>query len=517
LQAKQHPSDDPHEISELERRFSHVADRLTSARDQLQSGILPQIPQIVEELVELGRAFELEATRTNAAASSLEDLRTAIKSLRDIKDVLDRLSTLQHRDDAASPHVALIRAKCAEFRERLLRNEPGTLEMSAPFLGLAELVESGPLLTDEGASELSRIVEAGFGRGIAIAALRGTFQVAPRQDDQPPTSAPNDVRGESRQTTDVEVAEGPPVDVVASTPPPITPAPQAVSPETVLGTGSKTGPHPLVATDGFSDYARVGDRETGRIFWDLVAAGRYPLAFQIARVMEKPPIPPGVIKASALALALRGPVGDIAAALKETFETFGAEVDGWEGQEHQAVNLLVAAATLRPGLLAPLTGATAILRSVKLEGELALLAQTVVYYGERLRGPDPMVLRGAGTAAEWEEHRDAMVAEARELRKQAAARTLIFAQATDVWRALARPGGVIHELLAPIAEDDGARSPQLELRLQSLDVEREIDQTHSGLRATRRGRIVGKARGQIQEHAFQRRDPGRRRCAAARR
>jgi len=263
------------------------------------------------------------------------------------------------------------------------------------------------------------------------------------------------------------------------------------------------------------------DERLRREFWRLLRAGRCGLAYQIARVLEAPPVPVAVVKAAALGPELMASSGALAAVLRETFAAIAlaerrAPAERGAAAEHGAPgvtdgdangapvsrdlahDLLLAAAALGPSLLAWRTGAPAALRSVALPGALRRLADVVLRTGERLNGCVPSHVTGAVATPEWEARREALGEETRAFRSRAAARAMRLAHTRDMWRALTSPGGVVHRLF-PADTIEMADLPRLHAALDALDVEEVIDAADRSVRIVHQRPLVGLARAWMAE------------------
>jgi hypothetical protein len=240
------------------------------------------------------------------------------------------------------------------------------------------------------------------------------------------------------------------------------------------------------------------DEALDRTFWSLVGEGRVALAYQLARVMLCPPVPVAVLRASVLGPALTEPSGEIAKALEDVLTQVASE----SLEERRETALLLAGATLKPGLLAARTGAAAVLRAQRLDGALYAFAQVVASYGERLKnGISVGDLSAARTAAAWEARRDQLLAEARAYLEQAPHRTIVYAPATAVWRIWLRPGGWLHDLLSTVLRNDAAAVAAVDEALGRLDLGREMRKAQKELRGSNPKAIEARALGQLRSHS----------------
>ncbi len=258
-----------------------------------------------------------------------------------------------------------------------------------------------------------------------------------------------------------------------------------------------------VVTDPYSDAA--GD--LCRPIWASLVAGQPALAYQAARWIEqahpgmKVP-PPDLLAATALAEVLMLPDGPLQAALGARFDQFvpadyAADTPrSWRA----AVNLLLAAATLRPMVLAPGTSAATVAAYLHQDGHypaLYALVQRLRELSSKLVGfrIEPTVLRKARGEAAIRADLQALQHTADDwLRVQAQAYTIKFAAATAVWKRWIRSGGEIDALVAPVVHNRIADAQRVRERVAVLSdpdqVTRLIHVTDRKLNERRRGEDI---------------------------
>lgn len=137
------------------------------------------------------------------------------------------------------------------------------------------------------------------------------------------------------------------------------------------------------------------------------------------------------------------------------------------------LNLLLVSATLCPSLIAPSTGASAVLRYWHLSkslDNLYALCQTVIEYGERLQGLNlnPAAFRGLRNVAAWKEEMETLHAAVREWKERAPNMTMKFAAATMVWQRWQRPDGLIGSLIEKTLSEDGGDFSALRKTIKEL-------------------------------------------------
>lgn len=205
------------------------------------------------------------------------------------------------------------------------------------------------------------------------------------------------------------------------------------------------------------------------VFWNALGAGRTGLAFHLAQVAEALDLaealpPAALVKALALSPHLHSADGSVATAMAAAYQEVG------EVGDDRATHLIAWAAALRSSVMAPETGATAILRTVHWgdgTDRLYALTRGVLSFGERSHGLDPTVLQGAKGQAAWQAEVDGVRQAAVDMAAQAPHQSLL-GPSTAVWRAWNRPGREIHQLLEPVRTGDASRAQDVRERVARL-------------------------------------------------
>lgn len=225
--------------------------------------------------------------------------------------------------------------------------------------------------------------------------------------------------------------------------------------------------------------------ERCRPIWRSLSNGFPALAFHAAQWVDQvhpgtrvPP--PDLLAAVALSDALVLPGGAVQNALGARFAAL--ESEDYENPTprhwHAALNLLLVAATLRPMVLAPSTGAQAVAAYLHQDGHYPALyemVQKIKALSVKLMGfrIEPIALRKARGEAAIRLELDAFSHEADDwITQQAPHYTIKFAPATSVWKHMVRAGGVIDQLLTPVLEnrpDDAAQVKESLSQLSDLD------------------------------------------------
>lgn len=209
----------------------------------------------------------------------------------------------------------------------------------------------------------------------------------------------------------------------------------------------------------------VGDR--CRPIWSLLRMGKPALAFHYASALhdQSPQLripPPELLRSVSLSTGLTTSDGPLAVAIGEAFLDIDAswfEPGDAPAKWHTALNLLLIAATLRPMILAPATGASAVAHYRHLDGRHIALLDLVRKVGdlsEPLTGFSigPTVLGSAADEASQREHLVQLSKDASDwLFVRAPSKKFRYAPASKVWLHWLKPGESIHRLISPVARN----------------------------------------------------------------
>lgn len=238
----------------------------------------------------------------------------------------------------------------------------------------------------------------------------------------------------------------------------------AEAPEHGLITIESLGAAPSVGALASDAYSAAAG-EVCRPIWQVLAAGHPELAFQVANWIadlhpEVRTPPRHLLAAVALAGHISLPDGPVQADLRVRYEAISPEMFAAEAPPswHAAINLLLVAATLRPMILAPSTGAGSIAQYLHQDGNysrLYELVQSLRDLSTRLIGfrVSPTVLRRARGEAALRADMKKLQDEARDWLAQAKNYTIKFQAATSVWRRWLLPGELIDSMLAPVVHN----------------------------------------------------------------
>lgn len=285
----------------------------------------------------------------------------------------------------------------------------------------------------------------------------------------------------------------------------------APEPETTL-LADQPNDDPVEGNECLAETPGVPEQgAAARHIWQLLGAGEYALAYHLALGTPNPTESgapsPLLLRALIAGTQLRGPHG----ALAKTLEDCVAQLDGdtdlnaVDPNLNCALNLLASAATVRSGLLAPMTGAASVLQHSLSFGAgwdaLHQLSQTVGETAQHLYGvvlgPDSMRRRTEVKNLDADRHR--LAKDAKLWLEQQCAWKAAYKPAVAVWQDwCAREDGYIRQLIEPALLADTTRPTAvwgaLLTKLSDADeVVRQIHETDRRLRGSGYARIDYKA------------------------
>ena len=240
------------------------------------------------------------------------------------------------------------------------------------------------------------------------------------------------------------------------------------------------------------------------------------IAYHIARLLAEqdctdPLLPPAdVVVAATLADCIRSADGAVVEALRPVL----ARIEGSPSvQQQDAIGLLLLSGTLRPALLAPVTGAISLLRRVTLSTRFApvsRLAGIIADHAERLRGIrlDASLLSAAFSATEWQEKFDDFSWRVRNWHDKAEQRRNKAAAARRVWARWLHTDGCLGELVRLLSKKDPGEKQKIQKFLKRLsdpkDFTKPVNETNENETKGREGAhsdVVGEALNQLKNHA----------------
>jgi hypothetical protein len=192
----------------------------------------------------------------------------------------------------------------------------------------------------------------------------------------------------------------------------------------------------------------------------LLKEQKIALAYHFVSLRERRaslvPLPSHLIHALVLAEHIQHNLGDNSSLLKQDYAHLDSFVQN-QAARSNSERLLLLAASLRPALLAPDTGAPSLLQGIEAISGLNQLydySQAIAKYGQFQHPLDMGALYFVKNRNQWQAMLENLRQEVKEWHTQAWNRTNKYKRAGDVWRQWQKQGGIIHRMLTAIEEHD---------------------------------------------------------------
>lgn len=220
------------------------------------------------------------------------------------------------------------------------------------------------------------------------------------------------------------------------------------------------------------------------LVWRLIYEDNSALAFHTACCTEalypdlQPFLSSWLVRAVTVGSQVCHATGELANFLRDDLSQFSDEVfaSGQHDWNH-ALRLLLAAATLRPALLAPGTNASRVLHALRMKEGLSQFweyCEKIADYGNQQRALDPKAMKRVKDQAAWQDDVESLRQQVETWCAQAPLMTIVYAPATKVWRKWQESGGLIHSLLLPVRQKDLSRVDIVRRETERLSDDAEI-------------------------------------------
>ena len=176
-----------------------------------------------------------------------------------------------------------------------------------------------------------------------------------------------------------------------------------------------------------------------------------------------------VIAASMLATHVQSADSPVVGAIRSIMERIDSSEllpDDLEDDDRDAVSLLLFSAALRPALLAPITGATSLLRRVHMSESLSPvygLGKVVADHADRLQGVqlDASLLQPTLNDT-WQQEYESFVTRVNDWRTRAGSKRNLYHRANQVWHDLLAGDGCLAELTTLMSGDNATDRTRVE-------------------------------------------------------
>ncbi|WP_332987589.1 MULTISPECIES: AAA family ATPase [unclassified Microcoleus] len=491
-----------------------------------------------------------------------EKQKSAIALVRDSAlRVLERILAIAHRVESNFQSLLECQEKARELQRAISESQESDLHPDTqlladgnhPFSKLLILIAEWEAADDEHLASLQDAVAESFGRTLAMAAVRGKLIIQSEAiPDLPALSTNNNLEEtslvEEPEPETVPILEQPPLaelnavlieeaiaqpttENIPDIPPTEAPTATQINHQNSenkqgkevdkqgnkkreekqsLYSFSPNDTAQQIAQSILDDPDRERPAVLRDLVWRLIFEQKLSLAFHLARCFEKqysnfePHLPPQLIRAVLLGQNLRYDVGygKLANLLKDDFTSYTASYSLPDKSEwNQAASLLLAAAAMRPSLLAPNTGAKHLLQQLHFgKAGLAKLydyCQIIAKHGDRQRALDITAIKKAQDQADIQKSLDDLHQKIETWWSQAQKKDMIYPPAKKVWQDWLKPDELIHSLLFPVLESDLSKLSALKQKVNRLSdesqIDSEVEKTDRKIRRSRSDAMMGKA------------------------
>lgn len=263
---------------------------------------------------------------------------------------------------------------------------------------------------------------------------------------------------------------------------------------------------PSVPVSDYSEQAGVRCQP----IWTALRTNRPGLAYWMAIGIQDssepvPVIPPSLLASVALANHLVLPDSDIAQRLEALYTEFESSwfssAGNTPGPWTQALNLLLLSAVLRPILLCPNSGASAVAAFLHLNNSsLHNIRQSCEHFSERAQGfrIDASSFITPRDRAEWLHQVDVLGTEATAWLERAPSMKMLYQAASQVWQIWLKPDGLIKRLVLAVANGDSSSLKTVKEAISAVSTSNNLDRL---IRETDR-RAIGRRGEEIHTRAL---------------
>lgn len=451
-------------VPELKSRLAEYRERASTAPEE-------DLESLVTALAQAADLLEQRARELNEAYTARQEIRSEYHAARAAAD--------------ASPSLASQRA-AHQLRERDAAAEGAFLNAQVALLDALALAPAQSATAGQSATESPQDEQAGTAQtaepslpvtqpaGKPVAGANGASEV-PAQDSsarpeaiESPASPVQLPRARPREAA----VAGP----VSATRVALEPLAEVEAPETAAV--SPTTPIPDVP-EVPAEQADAPEAVLATQVWGALSQRQLAVAYQLAQLAQAegtqapgaPPVP--LLRALVLANELLQPDGRIAAEITSAFARLDIDALTGPAEARAATQLLVAAAVLRPLLLAPDSAAPDLAARARLPdgcAELYTLLQEFVAATSGLRHYRLSARAFAAVRDEgaWRGELQRLEGEIRDWRARAPLFRIKYQPATAIWREWQKPGGEIDRLLAPISSSGPTAEDRVQAQLARL-------------------------------------------------
>ena len=245
---------------------------------------------------------------------------------------------------------------------------------------------------------------------------------------------------------------------------------------------------------------------------ELLEQCEFPIAYHISRLTEKifnlsgERFPAWAISALVLGLNFTPGKDDLTLPFQQAIGYHNRKDFKQDTAWTQGLSLVLAAATFRPALFAPMSGAQSVLHELRFGGlhEVAYIAEAIVQFANMGRPLPLTTLKKAWNITEWQKESQQLINETRNWLNQAGNFTIISRSGKSVWKNWISENGPIYSILDPIIRTDEKNIKKLKKKIAHWPgaIENDAQSTH---RKTfgHKGDLLRPALNQIHRHTLE--------------
>ncbi|MFH0989888.1 MAG: hypothetical protein V1799_07725 [bacterium] len=411
---------------------------------------------------------------------------------------------------------------------------------SHPYLSLIRLVKEKKILGFHECKALKIVIAKEFGEECAEVAMMDRMVIAEQGPDQivfPELPAIRDFSHQRKTEDAVTVVQIPreitnnviedQVQAIEDRAPDKTPVPEIKSkPSKKSEIRAQESPEPvealkvkradnrssaLIAEQMLSpNHTAAEDSLLDELLWALVGEGKFRIAYQCAMILptNSSALSASLFKAILLAPYTGSNQGNIASLLKQEYENFNPDLPEAEDDKTRiALNLMWGSSCLRPSLLAPVTGAQAILSQLSYS-QLSILhtiSQRIAEWGYLGIALEPQVIKIAKDQTKWREELEDIRNKVKQWYKQAQSFGIVTSPGVKTWKRMLQRGNRVYQIVEAIENNafdhlDIVKDFSIDL-VNERWLGREIDTHFAAITMVHSsGSIVQRASNQIQRH-----------------
>ena len=230
-------------------------------------------------------------------------------------------------------------------------------------------------------------------------------------------------------------------------------------------------------------------QQLDEVVLDLFEKCEFPIAYHVSRLTEDllevsdDRFPAWAVSALVLGSNFTPGMDDLTLPFQGSIAHHNRKIFRKDTAWTQGLSLMLAAATFRPALFAPISGAQSVLHELRFGelSEVASIADAIVQFANRGMPLPRAALRKAWTITEWQKESERLINETRSWLSQAGNFAIISRPGKSVWRHWISEDGHVHAILDPIIRQDEKNVKAMKEKIARWpeEIENDAKTTHS--------------------------------------